>query len=59
MALPPELNPTKPARLFHPLNGRKFDKLLTLIGRYRNDAEKAAKARAYHAACITLGFSSS
>lgn len=29
--------------------------LLKLIGRYRNEAEKAAKARAYYAACITLG----
>jgi hypothetical protein len=45
----------KAARNFRPVSGQRYDALLKLIVRYRNEAEKAAKVRAYYAACILIG----
>jgi hypothetical protein len=44
-----------PTPLFQPVRGRRLNVLLSLIGRYRSEAEKSASVRAYYAACITLG----
>jgi hypothetical protein len=45
----------KPVRLFRPLAGKRFDALVALIGRYHKEARRAAKARAYYAACVLIG----
>jgi hypothetical protein len=49
-------SPAIPARrYFRPLTGRQFNALMPLVERFHREAQRAAKARAYHAACVMLG----
>jgi len=41
--------------LFRPVTGQRYDALLSLINRYHSEAKKAARARAYYAACVLIG----
>jgi len=45
----------KTARLFRPVAGKRYGALLSLISRYHLEAKKAAKVRAYYAACVLVG----
>lgn len=41
--------------MFRPVTGQRYDALLSLINRYHSEAKKAARARAYYAACVLIG----
>lgn len=36
------------------MTGKRYDALLSLVDRYHREAEKAAKVRAYYAACVLI-----
>lgn len=54
MIITPSAHPKRP-RLFRPVTGSRFEALLSLIDRYHTEAQRAAKARAYYAACALIG----